>query len=89
MASWERTALEMSETEEEGAATATAALPLAIGGGRHGKAEDTLVSDGSTVPVVTGCETEAAELVKPPGPRLCGVCDTQVGKYKCPRCTMQ
>jgi hypothetical protein len=31
---------------------------------------------------------QSPKLPNKPEPKLCGVCGTQPGKYKCPRCTM-
>lgn len=57
----------------------------------------TLPGEVSTRPIASqtadpaadlGADAEPSPPRKRPEPKLCGVCGTQPGKYKCPRCSM-
>ncbi|KAK1832214.1 protein HIT1 [Podospora conica] len=86
----------MSEAREEGA-PAAAAAPSTNGAGdgtAHDMPEKKNTPAEPSAPEGSPSTVKEDEMEAPPpppakpGPRLCGVCNKEVAKYKCPRCTL-
>lgn len=77
----------MTEAEAEASKTAVEEQ-VAEGPAVHDEAPNVTTNESEAITEVAVAEPAAENVPAKPTPKLCGICDKEEGKYKCPRCAL-